>query len=89
MSSNKGIPTIFTRIGSSGKDLNHMFCEQCSVTMCIEVTAGKFYSISVPTLDNDADIKPSMAIYAASAPSWAVFPEGVPKFDILSPNFGS
>jgi hypothetical protein len=26
-----------------------------------------------------------MAIYTASAPKWAVFPEGVPKFDILPP----
>jgi len=30
-----------------------------------------------------------LAIYAASAPGWALFPEGVPKFDILPPDLGA
>ncbi len=65
-----------------------MFCEKCGVTICAEVTVVNFYSVAVSTLDNADDFVPSMAIYTASAPSWAVFPEGVPEFDILPPNLG-
>ena len=83
-----GTPVIYSRKGDSGKDLNHMFCEECGVTICAEVKVGNLYSVAVSTLENSNDFTPSMAIYTASAPSWSVFPEGVPKFDILPPNLG-
>jgi hypothetical protein len=79
---------MYTRKGDSGKDMNHLFCGECGVAVCAEVTVGNFYSVAVSTLDGGTDISPSMLIYTASAPSWAVFPEGVPKFDILSPDLG-
>lgn len=78
----------YTRKGASGQDVEYLFCSNCGVTVCGEVKAGKFYSVGVPTLDEDSAISPAMLIYTASAPSWAVFPEGVPKFDILPPNMG-
>lgn len=83
-----GDPLVFTRKGDSGEDLNHMFCEKCGVTICAEVTVGDFYSVAVSTLENSAAFAPSMAIYTASAPRWAVFPEGVAKFDALPPDSG-
>ncbi|RLA48639.1 MAG: hypothetical protein DRR04_05235 [Gammaproteobacteria bacterium] len=81
-----GNPTVFTRKGDSGKNMNYMFCEKCGTTICVEVTLGNFYSVAVSTLDNTDNFAPSMAIYTASAPNWAVFPEGVPKFEMLPPN---
>ena len=83
-----GRPVVFTRKGDSGKEMNYLFCEKCGVTICAEVTVGNFYSVAVPTFNNSNDFVPAMAIYTASAPDWAVFPEGVPKFDILPPNLG-
>ena len=56
--------------------------------MAAEVTIGDFYSVGVATLDNSQKLRPKMAIYTASASAWAVFPEDVPKFDILPPNMG-
>ena len=84
-----GEPVISTRKGASGKDMNYLFCGKCGVTICAEVTVGNFYSVAVPTLKNSNDFAPVMAIYTASAPNWAVFPEGVPKFEILPPNLSA
>jgi hypothetical protein len=84
----KGTPSTFTRIGDSGKEVNHKFCRDCGVTLGIEVTVGGFYSVAASTLNDHASFSPKMAIYTASAPKWAVFPEGIPMFDVLPPQFG-
>jgi len=81
-----GEPSIYKRKGDSGKDLNLIFCSECGVTIGAEVTVAGFYTIGVSTLDEETNLLPSMAIYTASAPSWALFPEGVPKFDKLPPS---
>ena len=85
----KGTPSTFTRIGDSGKAMHHKFCDVCSTTLCIEVTVANFYSVAASTIDNKKDLSPNMAIYTASAPAWAVFPENVPKFDTLPPDLQS
>lgn len=84
----KGEPSIYTRKGNSGKDMNYLFCPECSVTIAAEVTAAGFYSVGVSTLYQSDGISPTMCIYTASAPIWAVYPEGVPKFDILPTGMG-
>ncbi|NOY73297.1 MAG: hypothetical protein GXP14_13180 [Gammaproteobacteria bacterium] len=82
----KGTPSNFTRIGDSGKEMNHKFCNDCGTTLSVEVTVGHFYSVAASTLNDNGGFSPAMAIYAASAPKWAIFPEGIPKFDILPPD---
>ncbi len=84
----EGTPSIYIRKGASGKELKHIFCPNCGVTICAEVKVGNFYSVAVSTLDKELSITPAMLIYAASAPNWAVFPEGVPKYDTLPPSLG-
>lgn len=84
-----GTPSSYTREGDSGKDMNYLFCSKCAVTIAAEVTVGNFYSVGVATLEQADGWVPNMAIYAASAPSWAVFPEGVAKFDVLPPGMGA
>lgn len=83
----KGEPATYTRVGSSGKDMHHKFCGACGTTLCVDVTIGNFYSVAASTLDQ-CDYRPQISIYTASAPEWAVFPEGVPKFDTLPPDMG-
>ena len=85
----KGKPTIFTRIGDSGKEVNLNFCSCCGTTLCAEVTVGNFYSVCASTINENNTFSPNMAIYTASAPEWAVFPENVPRFDILPPGLGN
>jgi hypothetical protein len=80
-----GKPSLFTRTGASGKNINIMFCSTCGVKIGADVESADFYSISVNSLDDNTAFAPTMAIFAASAPRWANFPEGIPRFDILPP----
>jgi hypothetical protein len=89
LSFTKGTPSTFTRMGDSGKEINHMFCGKCATTLCAEATVGNFYSVAASTIISSNDFSPKMLIYTASAPKWAVFPEGVPKFDVLPPGMGA
>ncbi len=82
----KGKPSVFTRLGDSGQALHHQFCHDCGVTLCIEVTVAGFYSVAASTVKGNSVFSPNMAIYTASAPQWAVFPENIPKFDKLPPS---
>ena len=81
----KGTPSSFTRIGDSGKPINHKFCKECGTTLCVEATVANMYSVAASTVTTHNGFSPQMSIYAASAPEWAVFPTGVPKFDALPP----
>ena len=81
----KGTPSIFTRLGDSGKEMHHNFCSDCGTTLSVEVTIAGFYSVAASTLKDNNAFSPAMAIYTKSAPKWAVFPEGIPKFEVLPP----
>ena len=83
----KGTPSSYARSGDSGKSVNYQFCGACSTVLCAEVTAGDFYSVSATSLKNNK-FTPKMSIYAFSAPPWAIFPDDVPKFDILPTGMG-
>lgn len=80
----EGTPSTYTRVGDSGKEVHYLFCSTCSAVLCADVTAGNFYSVSATSLKNNKFV-PQMAIYVSSAPRWATFPDGLPKFDILPP----
>ncbi len=83
----KGTPQNFTRLGDSGMNMDHKFCGKCGTTLAALVNVGNFYSVAATTLDEN-DFTPNMLIYTAHAKDWALFPEGVPKFDILPPELG-
>lgn len=84
----KGTASSHCRMGDSGKAVNYYFCGKCSTSLCAEITAGNFYSVSATALQRNS-FTPKMSIYAASAPSWATFSEDIPRFDILPPGMGS
>ncbi len=77
----RGEPQTFTRRGASGKPVHKKFCGSCGTTLCSEITAGGFYTVAASILDQKNDFAPRMAIYTASAVDWAVYPQGVPKFE--------
>ena len=84
-----GKPARFSRLGESGEAVIHHFCPDCGTTLCAEVTVADIYSVAASTLTDNNRFSPNMAIYARSAPAWAVFPDGVPKYDTLPPGLGS
>jgi len=81
----KGMPEVFVRKGDSGKNVNHHFCKDCGTNLYVEISVINTISIAASTLRNAHQLKPNMAIYTSSAPSWAVFPQDVPMFDKLPP----
>jgi len=83
----RGTTTSYARAGDSGKEVIYHFCSTCSSVLCAEITAGNFYSVSATSLKNNI-FTPKMSIYTSLAPSWAIFPSEVPKFDILPPGVG-
>ena len=83
----KGTPHIYTRKGSSGKDIYFNYCGDCGTTVCGEFTAGGFYSVAAATIHGNEEYFPKMCIYTKSAPKWAVFPKEVPQFETLPPEF--
>ncbi|WP_261833308.1 GFA family protein [Vibrio ishigakensis] len=78
-------PSFHTRKGSTGKDVHHYFCPECGVNVCADITAGSFYTVAAPTLDEPESFKPNMAIFAASAPTWAVLPTDIPVYEKFPP----
>jgi len=83
----KGSPSSYTRIADSGHEVHINFCGNCRTTVCAEITVANFYSVPATALSGHS-FTPNMSIYAASAPEWAVFPEGIPKYDVLPPGMG-
>jgi hypothetical protein len=79
----KGIPSTYTRLGDSGKEVIYQFCSECGTTLCAEIILGNFYSVGASTLRDNNHFAPKMAIYTKSAPDWAVYPDHIPKFDKL------
>lgn len=61
------------------------YCKDCGTNLYIEVRVANIISIATGTLINSTELKPNIVIYTSSAPSWAVFPEGVPRFEKLPP----
>ena len=84
-----GSPKIYSRTSDAGNIVNALFCGNCATTIAGELPAINFYSVAVATLLDAGDMQPSIVLYAASAPSWAVFPEGVPSFDAMPPRSDS
>jgi hypothetical protein len=77
----KGVPSSFLKIGDMGMEMHNKFCAKCSTTLCIDIEAANFHSVAGGTISNNSELKPSMAIYTASAPKWATFPEGIQKHE--------
>ena len=48
----KGKPSIFIRKGDSGKNMEHIFCSECSTTVAAFCEIGNFYSIAASCLQN-------------------------------------
>jgi len=81
----EGNTTCYTRQGDSGQSVKHFFCNHYGTTVCIYVAVGSFYSIPATTVKTAVNWKPTMGIYASHAPSWSVFPEDIPMYDVLPP----
>ena len=81
----KGSAKKYTRKGDSGRNMVHYFCGNCGTTFSIFVEIGGFFSVAGNTLKTEKPLTPVMLIYTKNAMSTALYPEGVPKYDVLPP----
>jgi hypothetical protein len=69
--------TPYERVGESGHSVTYHFCKSCGTTVYGDSSYG-IKIVSGSTLEEGHDIKPKMAIYTESAPSWTVLPKDIP-----------
>lgn len=72
--------SFFVRVGESGGKLDQQFCKACGSLIVLASQEVNFMALAGATLDDAGDLGPSMLIHTASAPPWAVFPDGITQF---------
>lgn len=82
----KGTPSSFTALGDSGSETHREFCPNCATVIGLKCDGFDLYSLAASTIEGGDKILPKMLIYTSAAPSWTIFPEGIPKYDILPPS---
>ena len=81
-------PATYTQQSGTGHDVHHHYCPNCGVNICADITVADFFTVSGPCIDGGENLKPEIAIFAASAPKWAVLPTDIPVFDTVPPEMG-
>jgi len=77
----KGEPTRYERETDLGNFMDHYFCPRCGTNLFVVAENAGIHVVYVTALDKPLDLVPDMLLFTASAPDWAMFPEGVPSFD--------
>jgi hypothetical protein len=72
--------TTYQDQGSSGQPVYRKFCGRCGSPVVTDTPAAEVQGIifiKAGTLDNTADLQPTMHYWKSSAQGWFTFPEGV------------
>jgi hypothetical protein len=76
-----GQPRYFEVIADSGKKISRGFCATCGSPVFSKPEAlPNAIGIKASRLDDPNIFKPAMSLFTSSAPAWATFTEGAPKF---------
>jgi len=71
-----------TKAANSGNEITREFCPQCGTHLFARADARpQFRVVRVGNLDNPSSVRPSMNIWAASAPSWACLDMALERVD--------
>ena len=79
------VVSSFTALGDSGSETHRLFCGNCSTVLGLKCDGFDLYSLAASTIEGGDRLRPNMLIYTKFAPAWTIFPEGLPKYDILPP----
>ncbi len=72
----------FTKQGGSGKPITRLFCPECGASVMDEADAAPGIAmIGAGTLDDAGRVKPTTAIYCASAQPWVQLRGEMKSFD--------
>ena len=75
-----GTLATFTHPGSSGQDVNRKFCAECGSPILTDTAAARAQDIvffKAGTLDETADLAPTLHYWTSSAQAWFAIPAGV------------
>ena len=81
-------PTTYTTQADHGGEIHCHTCPNCGVSLSIEFAFAGFHTVAAPCIEGNGEFKPNMAIFASSAPEWAILPTDIPVFDRLPPEMG-
>ena len=81
----KGEARIYVRKGDSGAEIGRAFCPDCGTPLWAVPAEAPFVPVKLGAFDDNADLMPSVHIYAASAPPWHLTHEGTAVFETFPP----
>ncbi len=74
------------RVGDSGQRVENRFCARCGPRMfSYPASLEGRMNIMAASLDDPSWYRPSLNIYAASAPPWHTVDRSIPSFDTVPP----
>ena len=81
-------PSVYTTKDDGGGDIHCRGCPVCGVSLSVEFTSAGFHTVAASSIDGNDEFQPRFAIFAASAPKWALLPDDIPVFDRMPPDMG-
>ena len=81
----KGEARVYVCKGDSGAEIGRAFCADCGTPLWAVLAGAPFTPVKLGALDDNANLLPSVHIYAASAPPWHLKHEGAAVFDKFPP----
>jgi hypothetical protein len=82
----EGSTTCFTCTGDSGQPIHRMFCPVCGSGLYdVAEVMPQAAMLAVGTLDDPAQVEPSVHVYCVRAQPWVAFPDGAVRFDRMPP----
>lgn len=74
----RGVPRSYKVIADSGNEVTREFCSDCGAPLFAR--NGNVFVIAVGSLDQPADVRPTIAIWLDSAQPWAPIPDDVERY---------
>ena len=75
-----GVLSDYASRADSGNIVHRQFCSACGTPVFTQSEARRqWIGVRAGTLDDPEIGKPGVTVWAASAPSWAVFDSGIPR----------
>lgn len=81
----RGEAKVYCSKGDSGNDVRRAFCPECGTPLWSKLTQAPLVAVKLGALDDNADLKPDLHLYVASAAPWHLMHEGVPTFPKMPP----
>jgi hypothetical protein len=81
-----GEAQVYFSKGDSGQDVGRAFCPECGTPLWnVAAVVPEWTAVKLGALDDSSDLKPTLHLYVASAPTWHLMHAGLPAFPRAPP----